>query len=157
MENEQIIKQVELVRSITLHTVDQITDEIANIIPAGFNNNIRWNLGHILIVQDQLASQFAGIPQQLAPEYLQLFANHTSPKDWKTPVPRLKDITEQLTRQTEFIKTHLENRLQEKAVKPFKRMGYEMTTIGEILSFSLHHEGMHVGVIGVQRRQIEGR
>jgi len=59
MTNDMVLRQVEVVRAITLQKLESITEDVADIMPEGFNNTIRWNVGHILIVQDQLASNFA--------------------------------------------------------------------------------------------------
>ncbi|HJV46844.1 MAG TPA: DinB family protein [Bacillota bacterium] len=155
MKSGQLLNQVELVRALTLETFDSLTEEMADIIPAGFNNNIRWNLGHILIVQDQLAAQFASIPAQLPIDFMTLFGNHTSPRDWNRQVPTLEQLANELRNQVGHIRGHLENRLEEAARKPFKRLDYRMETIGEILAFSLHHEGLHLGVIGSLRKAIQ--
>lgn len=156
MTGDMLLKQVEVVRAITIKKLESITEEIADIVPRGFNNSIRWNIGHILIVQDQLASQFAGLNHQLPFHFFDLFGNRTKPSDWQEEPPTLKTLSITLKQQTEYIKDQLGNRLQERAVKPFARLGFEMNTIGEIITFSLHHEGIHIGVIHGIERVIEG-
>jgi uncharacterized damage-inducible protein DinB len=156
MMNDMVLRQVEVVRAITLQKLESITEDVADIIPKGFNNTIRWNVGHILIVQDQLASNFAGLPQQLSPEFVTLFGNRTRPSEWQVEPPTLQTLSHELKKQTAYIKESLGSRLQEKAIKPFVRLGFKMETIGEILSFSLHHEGMHTGVVYAIQRAIEG-
>lgn len=156
MMNDMVLRQVEVVRAITLQKLESITEDVADIMPKGFNNTIRWNAGHILIVQDQLASNFAGLPQQLSPEFVTLFGNRTRPSKWQVEPPTLHTLSNELKRQTAYIKESLGSRLQERAIKPFVRLGFKMETIGEILAFSLHHEGMHTGVIYAIQRAIEG-
>jgi uncharacterized damage-inducible protein DinB len=156
MTNDMVLRQVEVVRAITLQKLESITEDEADIMPKGFNNTIRWNFGHILIVQDQLASNFAGLPQQLSQEFITLFGNRTRPSEWQVEPPTLKTLKYELEKQNAYIKESLGNRLQEKAVKPFVRLGFKMETIGEILAFSLHHEGMHTGVIYAIQRAING-
>lgn len=156
MTDDMVLRQVEVVRAITLQKLESITEDVADIMPKGFNNTIRWNVGHILIVQDQLASNFAGLPSQLSPEFVTLFGNRTRPSEWKVEPPTMQTLSYELKKQTDYIKESLGNRLQEKVIKPFVRLGFEMETIGEILVFSLHHEGMHTGVIYAIQRAIEG-
>lgn len=156
MTDDMILGQVEVVRAITLQRLESITEDVADIMPKGFNNTIRWNVGHILIVQEQLASNFAGLPPQLSPEFVNLFGNRTRPSEWQVEPPTLQTLSNELKKQTGYIKESLGNRLQEKAIKPFVRLGFRMETIGEILVFSLHHEGMHTGVINAIQRAIEG-
>lgn len=53
MENrhEVLFTQLENYRSYILGVVENVTEEEAEVIPKGFNNNIRWNLGHIYLDQ----------------------------------------------------------------------------------------------------------
>ena len=46
--SELIIKQFERARQSLSKTLEGVTDESVKIIPQGFNNNILWQLGHIL-------------------------------------------------------------------------------------------------------------
>lgn len=156
MTKEQLLNQIEVVRSITLKVLEDLTEEEADLMPPGFNNTIRWNLGHILIVQDQLARHFAGIEGQLPAEYITLFNNGTKPADWQTSPPSLTELAQHLKAQTLSIRENLTERLDELATKPFHRLGFKMETIGEILNFSIHHEGVHFGIINGLRHAIQG-
>ncbi len=155
MNSDRLIRQVELIRAITLKTLEPIEEEVIDYIPTGYSNSIRWNLGHILIVQDQLATHFAGVESQLPSNYITLFGNRTKPSDWDIEPPSLAMLAFDLERQTQRIQETLGHRLEEAAKKIFVRLGYEMTTIGELLNFSLHHEGIHVGIIQGLKRAIE--
>ena len=42
--------------------VDRLSIEELNEIPEGFNNNIAWNFGHVIISQQMLCYVRAGIP-----------------------------------------------------------------------------------------------
>ncbi|MGW6297332.1 DinB family protein [Peribacillus butanolivorans] len=42
-----IFKQLKFVRENTIRYVANMNDEKSLFIPVGFNNNIKWNLGHI--------------------------------------------------------------------------------------------------------------
>jgi uncharacterized damage-inducible protein DinB len=157
MTSEQLLKQIEVVRSITLKIFEDLTEEEADQMPNGFSNTIRWNLGHILIVQDQLANHFAGIPGQLPAEYISLFNNGTKPADWHITPPSLDVLAQHLKEQTRSIRENLTGRLDELATKPFTRLGFKMKTIGEILNFSIHHEGVHFGIINGLRHAIHAK
>ncbi|MFC0216653.1 DinB family protein [Paenibacillus chartarius] len=157
MNSEQLLRQVELVRAITLTAFDHLDEELADRQPAGFPNNIRWNLGHILITQEQLATHFAGMEPQLPPEYLRWFGNKTKPSDWTETTPTLQELKHRLQIQTAYICDKLGPRLDDPALKPFVRLGREMTTIGEVLTHSLYHEGLHQGAILGLRKAIAAR
>ncbi|WP_199615330.1 DinB family protein [Paenibacillus alkalitolerans] len=143
MSPEQLLIQIDLIRSITLKAVETVTDEEADMQPPGFNNTIRWHLGHIYLVQERLAFHFAGFPVYVPPEYIDLFSNGTKPSDWKKEAPSLAELTARLTEQPERIRTLLGDKLKEEPAIPCPLFDGKLTTIGAIINFSLFHEGMH--------------
>lgn len=68
MEN-MILKHMDVVRGITISILEKTTEEAADITPKGFNNNIRWNLGHIAFIQEKLVFGLAGEPMQTPESY----------------------------------------------------------------------------------------
>ena len=58
--NEAIFNQLDFARGGTLKSVENVTEQEADIIPEGFANSIRWNLGHIYTVHEQFAFATAG-------------------------------------------------------------------------------------------------
>ncbi|MFD1134767.1 DinB family protein [Paenibacillus urinalis] len=49
--HEVLFEQLNTYRMELLHLVQDLTEEEAEMIPTGFNNNMRWNLGHIILDQ----------------------------------------------------------------------------------------------------------
>jgi hypothetical protein len=43
-----IINTAKIVRQVVLQQVQAIPEELFNVQAAGFNNTIRWNVGHII-------------------------------------------------------------------------------------------------------------
>ncbi len=149
MQESGIFKQASFYRSMTLMNVRHVTEEMADQLPEGFNNTIRWNMGHILYVQDALLTSALGRESYLPESYAKLFAPGTKPSQWNNEeVPDLKTLYRALKSQEETLKDALAGRLSEEAVQPFCIGEWiEMPTIGEIYNFSLFHEGMHVSTI----------
>lgn len=143
MNEEMIFQQINLVRQNTLNEMIDLSVEQADQMPEGFNNTIRWNLGHIYTVQNALVSKFGGINIETPARYLELFAPGTKPADWQGEVPTLDELKQTLEEQPEKLKEALSGKLDEKAVEPFK----SLSTIGEILNFTMYHEGLHMGTI----------
>ncbi|KIL39915.1 hypothetical protein SD70_16955 [Gordoniibacillus kamchatkensis] len=157
MNRDQLLVHVDLVRAITLAVFDTLDEAQADVQPDGFPNTIRWNLGHILITQEQLAVNFAGMQPQLPASYLKLFGSRTRPSEWTVQPPSLAEIKERLAAQPAYVREHLGDRLAEQVKKPFVRLGFELATIGQILLHSLYHEGLHQGAIGGLRKAISGQ
>lgn len=139
---EIIFRHMDSIRGITLNTLAEVTEEEADLIPDGFNNNIRWNLGHIAFVQDRvtfhLLEEEMGVPKL----YKFLFSPGTSPDKWQFPAPSLEELAAILTKQNKRIQDTFAGRLDEQLDPAFTNgMGLTFQTIGESLLFTFYHEG----------------
>lgn len=145
---QTILHHMETVRSITIKSINTIPEEITDIVPEGFNNNIRWNFGHIAFVQERLVYSVLGEKTSLPVEYEKFFGPGTKPADWKETPPTLKEISSELTEQTERIKEFVPKHFSSKLPTPFtNRMSISFYTLGETLLFSFYHEAMHMETI----------
>ncbi|TQR19617.1 DinB family protein [Psychrobacillus vulpis] len=152
---QKILNHMEIVRRITENSINKIPEEIADIVPKGFNNNIRWNYGHIAFVQEKLVYGVLGEKLSLQSEYEEFFGAGTKPSDWKGTPPTLPEISSVLTEQTIRIREFLPGRFSEKLPNPFtNRMGITFHTLGETLLFSFYHEGLHMETINRLYRSI---
>ncbi|MFF3923476.1 DinB family protein [Paenibacillus lactis] len=52
MMNEALLNQLDFARASTLAAAKDVTEQEADIVPEGFANSIRWNLGHIYTVHE---------------------------------------------------------------------------------------------------------
>lgn len=139
---------MEIVRGITEQMIKQIPEESLDIIPKGFSNNIRWNFGHIALVQEKLVFGILGEEMSTPKEYEQLFDPGTKPAEWEGTVPSFTEIAEILRSQNVRIKGFLSGRLQEKLQTPFTiQGGITFYTVGEILLYSFYHEALHIEAI----------
>ena len=148
-----LFNQLKVVRTNTVDLVKGLSEGQVNSVPEGFNNNILWNLGHIYLVQELFA--FAFIPEpMLSPDgFSDLFGRGTKPSDWKVQPPTLPELIQLLEDQTSRIEEKLNSRLDEVVAKPFAMpSGLILKTVGEFLTFSMYHEGMHFQTINILKR-----
>ncbi len=154
MSNQSYIWDTyDLVRSLTLGALNHATEEVADIIPEGLSNNIRWNFGHILVTQDFF--MYGPSCPHLPASYPALFAPGTKPANWEGDVPSLAALAAQLEEQKARIKETFADRLDEKLPQPFQ-LGNKgtMHTIGEMFAFTLFHEGMHMNAFATLNKII---
>ncbi|QGQ46007.1 DinB family protein [Metabacillus sediminilitoris] len=146
---EQLIfHHMETVRSITEKAIKRIPEERSDIIPKGFNNNIRWNFGHIVYVQEKIVFGITGEQMNIPDDYEQLFGPGTKPSDWEGKPPSLAEIGEVLAEQKPRIKEFMQGRFHEKLPAPFtNRGGITFYTAGEAFLFSFYHEALHIETI----------
>ncbi|WP_419955113.1 DinB family protein [Neobacillus niacini] len=138
--HEVLFTQLQSYRSYILGVVENVTEEEAEIIPKGFNNNIRWNLGHIYLDQylwiQAVTKEKAGVPEQLQA----WFGYGTSPANFTPETPTMEELKKLLKEQPAEIKAQYGERLEEEF--PPTEMG--MHTIEQVLIRTIFHEGMHL-------------
>lgn len=141
--HEVLFNQLESYRSEILHVLENVSEEQAEIIPKGFNNNIRWNLGHIYLDQylwlQAVTKEKADVPEQ----FNSWFGFGTSPADFTTETPSLEELKILLQKQPAQIKEVYGDRLEEEF--PPTEMG--MHTIEQVLIRTIFHEGIHLQAI----------
>lgn len=121
--------------------------EDLNKIPEGYNNNIIWNIGHIVVTAQLLAYKLSGLPMMVNDELINKYRKDTKPEG---PVSQFE---------VDEIKTLLFSTL-EKLESDYKSgifkvyhaytvstTGNTLTNIDEALQFILFHEAMHLGYI----------
>jgi uncharacterized damage-inducible protein DinB len=153
MKEEMLFQQMEFIRERTIAALDATTEELADVMPNGFRNSIRWNLGHIFIAQENLLHRFIGEEPGLPEHFLELFQFNTNPTIWEHTPPSLTELRDLLVEQPNKMKDKFTGRLDEVGKKPFNLTDkVQFTTLGEVLSFTNWHEGLHQGTITTIKR-----
>ncbi|OCT11791.1 hypothetical protein A8709_28390 [Paenibacillus pectinilyticus] len=148
-----VFKQLEAIRHLTIGAVEGLSEQSLDRVPEGFNNNVRWNLGHIYVVQEKFAFHFSGEKMELPENFDRLFAKGTKPSDWKESLPTLEVLLKMLAEQPKRIQATFLDRFDEQVTAPFTTgSGVRLSTIGEFLTFTLYHEGMHFQAISLLKR-----
>lgn len=151
-----IFKQLQFVRQNTIRSVENLNEEASFYIPQGFNNNIKWNLGHIYVIQERFAFHFTGERMNMPDYFIKQFGPGSKPIDWDEQVPTLRQLIELLKNQMVRIPQALEPRITETVKEPYTTStGMTLSSVAEFLSFSLYHEGMHFDAIKSIKRLIE--
>ncbi|MBY0122757.1 DinB family protein [Bacillus sp. S/N-304-OC-R1] len=141
--HEVLFKQLESYRNGVLGSVKDVTEEEAEIIPKGFNNNIRWNLGHIFLDQYLWIQAITKEKTPVPDHYNTWFGFGTSPANFTAETPSLEELRDALKNQPSQIKEAYGQQL-EVEYHPTE-MG--MQTIEQVLIRTIFHEGMHLQTI----------
>ncbi|MGJ9457308.1 DinB family protein [Oceanobacillus sp. CF4.6] len=145
---QTIFHHMRKVRGITEKSIKRIPEDTSEVIPKGYNNNIKWNFGHIAYVQENLVYGVVGEESGLPIEYKELFSPGTKPADWQIAPPSLSEIASILTEQQSRVEEFLTGRLEEKLTTAFTNSrGLTFNTLGETFLFSFYHEAMHMETI----------
>ncbi|MFY0545432.1 DinB family protein [Brevibacillus sp. H7] len=141
--HEVLCNQLEAYRQETLQAVESITEEMADVIPEGFSNNIRWNLGHLYLDQYLWIQHLTKEPAPIPNGFREWFDYGTRPADWQTAPPTLDILKKLLAEQPACIREQYGHRLEEEF--PATEMG--MHTLEQVLVRTIFHEGMHLAAI----------
>ena len=117
-------------------------------MPGGFDNNIAWNLGHILVVQQRLLYSRCGLPMSVSEEMIPLYLPGTSPTDWETE-PDAEALAAMLIPQEAQLEEDFASGLfADSAYDPYTTSsGFTISDLGGALAFNNYHEAQHYGFI----------
>ena len=76
------IENIKNFRLFLLKQIDYLTTKQLNEIPSGFNNNIIWNLGHLICVQQNMCYVKAALPVTVDDKYFSPYLPGTKPESF---------------------------------------------------------------------------
>lgn len=71
-------------RLVQTNTINELTIEQLNEVPKGFNNNIIWNMGHLIATQQIVCYRRAGVEPMLDADFINAYAPGTKPEKFVT-------------------------------------------------------------------------
>jgi hypothetical protein len=142
-----VIAVTKQTRQVLLDMTATLTTEQLNHIPAGFSNNIAWNMGHLVVAQQILCYRNAGLPMQIDQEVVQQYQKGSRPQGW---IPEaeigwmrhcLLAFTDQLAQDVH--PGGLFSRFQPVQTS----FGVRLNNIADAVAYSCMHDGLHTGYI----------
>ena len=88
MTPTQSIELMRALRSNILKRIDGISDEALHAIPAGFNANLHWQLGHLVVTPALLTFKNSGLEMPLPADMVAVFAKGSAPSKASSAFPR---------------------------------------------------------------------
>ncbi len=143
MSEEQLFEQMKMWRNWTVEFLRTIPEEIADQIPHGHNNSIRWNTGHILVGWDNTMFSSVDKERQMPLSYHLMFPRGSKPENWTEQPPSMDMLIKQLEEQP----IHIEQACKEHLDDPLKVSFLGMRTLGDMFVFHMNHESLHMGII----------
>lgn len=124
------------------------------IIQNGFNNNIWWNIAHVVVTQQILVYKFSGLKMRVPDELVEKFMKGTAPDGTATD-EEIKVVADFLISTIEWTKQDLENGLFKEYSPYTTSAGYQLDTLEDAINFNIFHEGLHMATIMTQRRLLK--
>lgn len=129
--------------------------EDLNKIPKGFNNNIFWNVAHLVVSQQVLVYKLSGLPLLVSDELVEKYKKGTKPE---APVTQseVEEIKALLFTPIEKTKEDYYNGVfKEYQEYVVVTTGNTLRSVEDALQFTVFHEGLHIGYIQALSRAIK--
>ncbi len=123
-----------------------LTIEQLNKIPEGFNNNIVWNFGHVIVTQQSLCYGLSGLPLNVSMEMVEKYRKGSKPTEFISmeEYKKLQKLSEKLLEQ--FEKDYEDGIFV--SYKPYMTsLNVELDSVQKAISFNAFHEGLHFGTM----------
>lgn len=143
-------------RRTLLELVKQLSLEQLNQIPAGFNNNIIWNLGHLVATQQRICYTRANLPPVVDEVFVAAFQKGTKPEKYYT-AEDYNHIHELLFSTLDILSVDHGRGIFAGYTPWVTPYGNEIINIDDALNFLPFHEGLHYGYVMALKRMILSR
>lgn len=153
---EQVFNFIIQTRQAFIDLIDTLTVEELNQIPEGFNNNIIWNFGHIVVSTQTLCYVRTGINTDASEvKYNEDFKRESKPSRFinSEEISELKSLALSTIKAIqEDYKKGFFDKMQAFSTSTYK---VEMKSIEELLITTSGHDNIHLGYALAQKRLIK--
>jgi hypothetical protein len=150
---QRLIEDIRVIRKMIAESISGLSTEQLNEVPEGFNNNIIWNVGHLIAAQQNICYLKAGLTPFLDDSFFHRYKPESKPE---VPVPadEIKEINDMLLTATDRLKQDYNAHVFTDYQVWTNRYGLEMSNIETALRYLFFHEGLHFGYIMALKRII---
>lgn len=143
------IEKIKCFRHFLLKQIASLTTQQLNEIPNKYNNNIIWNLAHLICAEQSMCYVRAGLPIVVDEKYFAPYMPTTKPEAFinEREIETIKELfISSIERLSSDFDKNIFDTYSPSAMTP-KVYGVEVATIDDALDFLLYHEGLHGGYI----------
>jgi hypothetical protein len=148
--NEKI-EVIRKTRNFLLTGIKELTIEQLNTIPPGFNNNIVWNLGHLVAAQQGICYARAGLKTWVSEDFFNSYKPGSKPEG-NVNEQGIEEIKELLFSSLDILEQDYAKGLWTSYPAWSTRYGIELNSIDKAIDFLQFHEGLHSGNIFTMKR-----
>lgn len=127
--------------------------EQLNKIPQGFNNNLIWNIGHIMVSQQLLVYAGAGQPMMVSDELINKYRRGSKPEADATQ-EEVNEIKNLLFTTIEKTEDDYKNAVFTSYTERTSELGFKLSSVEDAIVFNNYHEAIHLGIIMQLRKFI---
>lgn len=140
-------------RNNVLKLIENLDLAQLNKIPEGFNNNLAWNLGHIVATQQLLCYGLSSLPMELENDFISKYRKGSKPEG---------DINQEdldfMKNQMIVLADKMEDDYSNGIFKEYKEyttsFNATLSSVDDAILFNNMHEAMHLGVMIVLKKLV---
>ncbi|MFD2563762.1 DinB family protein [Aquimarina rubra] len=133
-------------RRLMLKIMDNYSLEDLNKVPEGFNNNLIWNIAHVIVTQQLLVYKLSGLSLMVDDEMVNTYRKGTKAEGFASAedVEKVKELLFTTVDQTEKdIEANVFKEYQEYPTST----GFVIRSVKDAVNFNNFHEGIHLGYV----------
>lgn len=148
------IDSIKATRKFLIEFVKDLSSDEFNKVPAGFNNNIIWNLGHLVAAQQGICYTRAGLTPPVPEKFILEFKPGTKPeRTYKEN--EIEEVIQMLFDTLDKFFIDFEQNFFSSYNTFTTRYGVALSNIDDAVSFLVFHEGLHTGYIMALKRVVK--
>jgi len=133
-------------RSIYSKFLQHNSLEHLNKIPVGFNNNLIWNIGYVIAVQQRLVYGLSGLPMTISDEFFQKYKPGTK-SETDEPAETVELFKELLIAPIDQTKADFDAGKLKEYNEYTTSKGFHLASAADAIAFNNYHEGLHLGTM----------
>ena len=131
-------------RKLLIKVTEGLSIEQLNKVPPGFNNNIIWNMGHIITAQQGVCYRRCGLDLKIDEDFFQRYKPDTKPEGFIDSMG-VEKIRTLLFTTLDELEADYSAGIFTNYPTFVTRYGIEINSIDSAISFLPFHEGLHIG------------
>ncbi len=151
-----MINELNLLRQTRIRLLslaESLNEEQLTTIPAGFKNNLLWNIGHVVVTQQMLCYGLAGRPMKVNDESVSMLRKGSSPAQWQQP-PDFSKIKQLILPAVDDLAADYKAERFNDFERYETSYGVTLSCIEDAIQFNNLHEGVHIGYALALRRAL---
>lgn len=141
------------IRAATVRELQGLSVQQFNTIPAGFNNNLIWNAGHLVATEQRVLYSRSGQTPLVSEEFFAKYKSGSRPDQYIEEV-EINEIRKLLTYSIERFEQDRNSNLFTSYTSWSPSYGNTIFNIDEAITFLSFHEGLHLGCIKIYKKLI---
>lgn len=133
-------------REITFKRIENLTAEQLHTIPEGFNNNIIWNVAHLVVTQQLLHYKMSGLQCLIPDELITNYKKGTTPSQTLSDA-EIEEVKDLLIGLPDTLEEDYAAGIFQDYETYATSTGFVLTDIKTAIAFNNMHEGIHLGII----------